>query len=161
MVETKVKYSDQVKSCYHPFWLTTYIIIRLHKMILEENTESAVILTEKLLSNQRRLLRPMIFLLLFSASKTCPTLAMSWPSLPFSQLGDKSTEKDKVLHPNVFTGNHQVLHLFLFQVVEHLVVLFQSAIRLKMPSNFCWHGLNANKRTDGEEHWPRCCIFDV
>ena len=71
--------------------------------------------------------------LMWGASKTCPTLAMSWRNLPFSQLCDKSTEKDKVLHPNVFTGNHQVLHLFLFQVVQHLVVVFQSAIRLKMP----------------------------
>ena len=63
---------------------------------------------------------------------------MSWRNLPFPQLGDKSTEKDKVLHPNVFTGNHQVFHLFLFQVVEHLVVvMFQSAIRLKNPLNFC------------------------
>ena len=105
-------------------------------MILEENTECAVILTRKLLSNQRRLLHPMIFFLLFTASKTWPTLAMRWRNLPFSQLGDKSTEKDKVLHPNVFTGNHQVLHLFLFQVVEHLVVVFQTAIRLKMPLNF-------------------------
>ena len=73
------------------------------------------------------------FFLLFSPSKTWPTPAISWRNLPFSQLGNKSTEKDKVLHPNVFTGNHQVLHLFLFQVVEHLVVVFQSAIRLKMP----------------------------
>ena len=81
------------------------------------------------------------FFLLFSPSKTWPTPAISWRNLPFSQLGNKSTEKDKVLHPNVFTGNHQVLHLFLFQVVEHLVVVFQTAIRLKMPLSFFWHGL--------------------
>ena len=122
-------------------------------MILEENTECAAILSRKLLSNQRRLLHPMIFFLLFTASKTWPTLAMRWRNLPFSQLGDKSTEKDKVLHPNVFTGNHQVLHLFLFQVVEHLVVVFQTAIRLKMPLIFFGMVWNANKRTDAEKHW--------
>ena len=116
-------------------------------MILEEYTECAVILTRKLLSNQGVFCCQWFFLL-FSSSKTWPTLAISWRNLPFPQLGDKSTEKDKVLHPNVFTGNHQVLHLFLFQVVEHLVVVFQTAIRLKMPLNFlAWSEMQIKELT--------------